>query len=60
MVELLIYAEEKGTKEKRVTCKDALEEVNRSKNNYPIVIGKLKFNVFSHYMSTKKSKNYGG
>ena len=44
----------------RATCEDALEEVNRSDKNFPIVLDKLTFNVFSHYMSTKKSKKYGG
>ena len=38
MVERLIAAEEKGKKEMHDTCKDALEELNRSSNNSPIVI----------------------
>ena len=42
------------------TCKADLEEVNRSYNNCPIVLEKLTFNVFSHYMLTKNSKNSGG
>ena len=60
MVERIIYAKEKRKKETRVSCKYALEEVNRSDDNYPIVLEKLTFNVFSHYMSTKKSKKSGG
>ena len=60
MVERIISAKEKGKKETRVSCKYDLEEVNRSDNNYPIVLEKLTFNVFSHYMPTKKSKNSGG
>ena len=60
MVECLITANNKGKKEMRATCKDAQEEVNRSDENCPIVIEKLTFNVFSHYMSTKKIKKYGG
>ena len=60
MVERLIAAEEKGKKEMNDTYKDALEELNRSSNNSPIVIQRMTFNVFPHYMSTKKSKNYGG
>ena len=60
MVERLISAKEKGNKETRATCKAALEEVNRSNYNCPIVIEKLKLNVFSHCMSTKKSKKSRG
>ena len=59
MVERLISAEEKGEKENRATCKAALEEFIISDNNCPIVLEKMTFNVFSHYISTKKSKKYG-
>ena len=48
MVERLIASEEKGKKETRATCKTALEEVNRSNVNCPIVLEKLTFNVFYH------------
>ena len=44
----------------RSNCKNALEEVNKSNNNCPIVLEKTTFNIFSHYMSTKKSKTSGG
>ena len=37
-----------------------MEEVNKSNNNFPIVLEKMTFNVFSYYISTKKSKNSGG
>ena len=60
MVERLISAEEKGKKEMRATCKDDLEEVNKSNGNCPIKLDKMTLNVFSNYMSTKKSKNSGG
>ena len=40
MVERLISAEEKGKKETRATCKAAMEEVNKSNNNCPIVLDK--------------------
>ena len=60
MVERRIASNEKGNKETCDTCKSALEEVNSSNYNWPIVIEKLTFNVFSHYMSTKKSKIPGG
>ena len=42
------------------TCKAYLGEVNKSDNNCPIVLKKITFNIFSHYMSTKKSKQSGG
>ena len=60
MMERLIYVEEKGNKETRATFKADMEEVNRSNDKCPIFLEKLTFNVFSHYMSTKKSKNSGG
>ena len=60
MVERLIAFEEKWKTETRATCKYALEEVNRSDGNCPIVLEKLKFKVFSHYTPTKKNKKPGG
>ena len=41
------------------TCKTDLKEVNRIDDNYPIVLDKLTFNVFSDYLSTKRSENSG-
>ena len=60
MAERLISAKEKRKKETRATFKAALEEVNKIDDNCPIVLEKMIFNVFSHYMSTKKSKKFGG
>ena len=60
MMERLIADEEKGKKYMRAACKAALEKVNKSDNNCPIVPEKMTFNFFSHYMSTKKSKKSGG
>ena len=40
MVERLISAKEEDKKETHVTCKADLEEVNKSNNNFPIVIEK--------------------
>ena len=37
-----------------------MKEVNKSDDNFPIVLEKMTFNVFYHYMSTKKSKKPGG
>ena len=41
MVERLISDEEKGKKETRATCKAAMEEVNKSDENFPIVLDKM-------------------
>ena len=60
MAERLIAADGKGKKEMCATCEADLEEVNRSDDNYPVVLEKLTFNIFSHYMSTKKSKKSRG
>ena len=48
MVENLIAAKEKDKKEMSATCKYALEEFNRSYDNFPIVLDKMTFNVFPH------------
>ena len=60
MVERLNAAEEKGRKEMRASCKAALNAMNKSDDNCPIVLEKMTFNLFSDYMSTKKSKKSGG
>ena len=60
IMERLIAAEERGEKETRDTCEAALEGVNKRDDKCPIVLEKMTFNFFSHYMSTKKSKKSGG
>ena len=60
MVERLNEVEDKGRKEMRAICKEALKAINRSDDNCPIVLEKMTFNIFSHYTSTKKSKKSGG
>ena len=60
MMERLIDAEKKGKKEMCATCKAAMEEINKSDDNCPIILEKMIFHVFSHYMSTKKSKIFWG
>ena len=60
MVEHPVAADYKWKKYTRATCKAALEEVNKRDDNCPIVLDKMTSNVFSHYMSTKTSKNLGG
>ena len=42
------------------TFKASLKEVNKSNDNCSTVLYKMTFNVFSHYMPTKKSNNSGG
>ena len=39
--------------------KSVLEDIIRSNDNCSIVIKKMTFNIFSDYISTKKSKNPG-
>ena len=60
MVERLISAKDKGKKDKRATCRYDLEGINRSNNNCPIVLKNMTFNIFSDYMSTKKSQKFRG
>ena len=43
----------------RAGCKAALEEVNKSDNNCPIVLEKMTLNIFSNYMATRKIKILG-
>ena len=59
MVERLVTVEAEGRKLMCDTCKAALKAINRNDDNCPIVLEKLTFNIFSHYMSMKKSKNSG-
>ena len=60
MLDRLIDSKEKREKETCDTCKAALEEINKSDDNCPVVLEKMIFHVFSHYMSTKESKHLGG
>ena len=59
MVECLIADKQKRKIDKRVTCKAALGDINRSNDNCSIVLKKKTFNIFSDYMSTNKNKNPG-
>ena len=38
-------------------CKDALGAVNKASNNCPIILSSLTFNIFSHYLTTRRKKN---
>ena len=35
-------------------CKDALDAVNKASNNCPIILPSLTFNIFSHYLTTRR------
>ena len=59
MIERLITIEAEGKKAIRATCKSALKEISINYDNCPILLEKMTFNLFSHYMSMKKSKNSG-
>ena len=41
----------------RKICKDALDAVNKASNNCPIILPSLTFNIFSHYLTTRRKKN---
>ena len=41
------------------TCKDLLNAMNRNDDKCLILLAKTTFNIFSHYMSMKRSKNSG-
>ena len=59
MVERLITVEDEGKKAMCATYKDVIKEINRNYDNCPILLEKMTFNLFSHYMSIKNSKNSG-
>ena len=59
MVERLITTEAEGKKVMRAICKYALNAMNINDDNCPILLAKNAFNIFSHYMSMKTSKNSG-
>ena len=59
MVELVVTAESKGRKAMRATCKYAINAINSNNDKYPILLKNMTFNIFSHYMSMKKSENSG-
>ena len=50
MVERLITVNAEGKKAMRATCKDVLNSMNRNDDICPILLEKMTFNLFSHYM----------
>jgi hypothetical protein len=49
-----------GTRRKRPAirevCRKALDNINTVDNNCPVMLEKLTFNLFSHYLSTRRNK----
>ena len=41
----------------RNICKDVLDAVDKASNNFPVVLPSLTFNIFSHYLTTRRKKN---
>ena len=40
----------------RAACKEALMNINKVDDNCPIILKKLTFNLFSHYLTTRRNK----
>ena len=40
----------------RQAYKKALHDINKADNNCPIILCKLTFNMFSHYLTTRKNR----
>ena len=55
MVECLITDEAEWKKAMSATYKDELNAMNRNDENCPILLAKMTLNIFSHYISIKKS-----
>ena len=41
----------------REVCRKALDDINKADDNCPILLNKLTFNLFSHYLTQRKNKN---
>ena len=59
MVERLITTKAEGNKVMSATCIYALNEMNRNDDNCTILLVKMTFNIFYHYMLMKRSNNLG-
>ena len=42
--------------EMRKVCKEVLDEVQNGENNCPIILQSLTFNIYSHYLTTRRKK----
>ena len=58
MVECLITVETEEKKAMCATCKAALKAINRNDDNCPILMEKMRFDLFSHYMSMEKVRTW--
>ena len=56
MDECLITDKAEVKKAIRATCKDALKAINRNDDNCPILLEKMTFNLFYHYIPIKKKE----
>ena len=54
-----IEANKKGRKNMRSIYKLALDEMNKTDINSPIILQKITFNLFSHYLKTRRNKGRG-
>ena len=59
MVDHIITSEYEGNKVMRATYKSERKSINRNDDNCPILLEKMKFDLFSHYIPMKKSKHSG-
>ena len=48
-----------GRKNIRAICKLALDGMNKTDSNSPIILQKITFNLFSHYLTTRRNKGGG-
>ena len=49
----------KGRKNNKVICKIALNGMNKTDINYPIILQKITIKLFSHYLTTRRNKGGG-
>ena len=49
----------KGRSNMRLVCKVALDNTNKTDKNCPIILRKITFNLFSHYLTTRRNKSGG-
>ena len=54
MVGRLVNVEAEGSKLMCANCKAVLRAININDDNCPILLEKMTFNLFSHYISMKK------
>ena len=55
----VIDANTKGRKKMRVICKIYLDGMNKIDSNYPIILQKITFKLFLHYLTTRRNKGGG-